>query len=102
MNKLLKYIILFLCSVGMLISCGGGGGGGGGNCSATSPCQAGQFCHFTDLSCGDGGAAGSCETVPTNCEASEINVCSCESLTFFNECFANAASQSVRGPGECA
>ena len=85
---------LFACS---------GGGGGGGDCGGPTgkTCESGKFCHFTDLSCGAGDTEGTCEDIPQACEPAEINVCSCEGLTFFNECFANAASQSVRAAGEC-
>lgn len=79
-----------------LASCGSSGGG----CKSNADCGDTQFCKFSDNSCGTGG--GSCSDRPTTCPGDSPLVCTCEKLTFFNECWADAAGQSVASPGECA
>jgi hypothetical protein len=83
-----------------LTACGGGGGGSGPSCTSSSECAQGSFCDFADGTCGSGGS-GSCEPIPTVCTAEVIPVCSCEKISFSNECFANAAAQSVATMGNC-
>ena len=108
--------ILFLSLIG-LISCSGGGGGdskltgSGESCTSSAGCIDGEYCKFSDFSCGALGAAGRCYSIPVidcndpanNTEQTIIGpVCSCERLTFKSECWADAAGQSISGAGECA
>ncbi|MCC6953587.1 MAG: hypothetical protein IT290_05675 [Deltaproteobacteria bacterium] len=87
--------LLCLCAVA------GCSGGGGSSCTTSDECGAGQYCNFTDFSCGAAGGKGDCEPVGTACTLDSAPVCSCDRLTFVNECWAAADSQSLRAPGEC-
>lgn len=91
-------------AIGALISgCGGGGGGGGSACALSSDCAAGEYCQFAAGACGDDGNQGSCTALSGEaCAEGGTPVCSCDGISFFNECFATAAGQSIRGDGECA
>lgn len=97
-----KQVLFFAITIGFA-ACGGGGGGGGASCAASSECATGEYCQFDAGSCGEGGVSGACTAVDltTACPESGDAVCSCDGLTFFNECFAQAASQSIRNVGEC-
>jgi len=75
----------------------GCGGGNGGSCTSNEACAENQFCKFT-TGCGGSGA---CTDTTVGCTNEMTPACSCENLTFFNECWANAAAQSVSAPGEC-
>lgn len=106
-----------LISVVLLaVACGGGGGGDGKNgsgddCTSSSTCPIGEFCKFEDFSCGASGLVGACRTIPiVDCNLPAVDpeptdivgqVCSCDRLTFNNQCWAEAASQSIVGAGEC-
>ena len=102
-------------------ACGGGGDDGGSDevaCggAAGDSCLPGEFCRYEDLSCGNSTelvpARGVCRLIPIDCvtpvpEATPSPtaivgpVCTCDRLTFHNECFASAAAQSVSAAGEC-
>lgn len=95
----------FILLVGLLCSCtSGGGGGGGSSCGGADGalCPDGQFCNFHDQACGAADGGGTCESIPTSCDATLAPVCTCDLLTFDNECFANKAGQGVLSAGECA
>lgn len=100
MKLAFKLMALFLC--GTLTACGGGGGGGDCNPSAGSFCGEGQYCAFFDGGCGLTGGSGSCASIPASCPADAGTVCTCENISFDNECFAAAAGLSVKAPGECS
>ena len=98
-------LIRFLSTVLLataITACGGGGGGGGSgqSCTSSSECTQGSFWNFADGTCGRGGS-GTCEAIPTVCTADVVPVCSCEQISFNNECYANAAAQSVATMGSC-
>ena len=105
--KLFSVLVPSLC----VYACSGGGGSGksgsGDDCASNANCPAGEFCNFVDLSCGKTGLPGSCTTIPVlDCNlptSSELvgTVCSCERLTFNNQCWAESAGQSISGAGEC-
>ena len=97
-----RYVIASTMLILTLNACGGGGSGSSCNVADGSPCAAGEYCAFLDNSCGGAGASGSCMAVPTGCESAAAPVCSCDNLTFTNECFASQAGQSTRANGECA
>lgn len=73
------------------------GDGGGDETSPGVPCTKSadcpgspkQYCHFGDYLCGDGGASGTCTTIPSACSADD-EVCSCDGKTYPNECTAIA------------
>lgn len=89
-------------SLGVLICGCGSGGGGGASCVLSSDCGADQYCQFAAGACGDDGNQGSCtELSGQACAEGGTPVCSCEGLTFFNECFAAAAGQSIRAQVDC-
>jgi hypothetical protein len=105
----IKFSILLFLSLSFF-ACGGGGSGksGSGNdCASNANCPVGEFCNFIDLSCGSTGLPGSCTTIPIlDCNlptSSELvgAVCSCERLTFNNQCWAESAGQSISAAGEC-
>lgn len=101
-----KYIFPFCLVIFCSLGCSGGGddGGGGGSgdsCLNSGGCPAGEFCNFTDLLCGENGKNGRCEAAPAFCDLQIANVCSCQGLTFFNECFSSSAGQAVRSVGDC-
>lgn len=103
----MKIKILFLCalSTATILSACGGGGGGGVSCGAGvgNICPEGQYCNFDDFACGENGKSGHCTEIPVGCELAPIeNVCSCEGISFFNDCYAAQAGQSVRSIGDCA
>lgn len=99
---MLVRVILSLLVVSGLAACGGGGGDGSGpTCVTAADCAAGTFCHFADGGCGQT-SSGTCESIPTVCTQDLIPVCSCEQITFNNECYANAAAQSVATMGNCS
>lgn len=87
---------------------GSGGGGSGAKCSNIlgQQCGAGEFCNFTDGTCGETGTEGVCQPLTvTACTGPAISqaapVCACTGITFDNDCWAGAAGQSVRAPGIC-
>ena len=95
-RKILYSVIL----AATLSACGGGGGSQ--SCVLNSDCTSGtDYCKFAD-SCGSSGQEGTCTAIPTTCDPAVANVCTCESLTFFNECFAAQAGQSVASAGQCS
>lgn len=86
----------------ILILAGCGGGGGGNSCAAPDyACSEGEICQFEVASCGDLGAAGSCVAAPQACTEEIAPVCTCDGLTFQNECRALTGGHSVRGLGQC-
>ena len=97
-----KTIVLSL--VLLISACGGGGGGGGGGCNivAGQLCDIGQYCAYSDNSCGKTGASGTCTAIPLSCPAEGPAVCTCDSLTFNNQCLAAQSGQSIQAVGECA
>ncbi len=99
MHKMLK---LVACSV-VLASVGcGGGGGGGSDCGGTAgnACPEGSYCKVELGLCG---GEGKCTEIPASCDPNlPPSVCSCEGISFFNECFAAQAGQGVQSIGDCA
>jgi len=91
--------VLFISSA-VLMCMAGCGGGGSSSCTSNLECSETEFCNFLDGACGAAGS-GECAEVPDVCTEVMAPVCSCDSLTFFNECWSFAAGQSVRSPGEC-
>lgn len=84
----------------------GCGGGGGGSASCGGPeklgCEAGQYCSYFENLCGEVNPTGSCQPVQ-DCAAIPVSsVCSCDKITFFNECYADQAGHSIAAPGDCA
>lgn len=75
----------------------GCGGGNGSSCTTSDSCAENQFCKFTSGCTG----SGTCVDVNQTCSNEIAPVCSCDNLTFFNECWADAAAQSVSSQGEC-
>lgn len=99
-NIVTKAIILFVLILSS--ACGGGGGGGGGcNIAAGQFCDIGKYCVYSNNSCGRDGSSGSCTDIPPTCDTVAATVCTCDSLTFINECFAAQAGQSIQAAGEC-
>ena len=96
--------ISFLFTLVLFLSaCGGGGGGGGGcNIQAGQLCDIGQYCAYSDNSCGRNGTSGTCTAIPATCPAEGPAVCTCDSLTFNNQCLAAQSGQSIQAVGECA
>lgn len=122
-NDIFKILISVLL-IGFSAACGGGGGGSsnkngsGDECRSNSTCPVGEFCNFKDFSCGNSILPGACQTIPTSlvdCNVPPVidpndepdpsviagPVCSCDRLTFNNQCWAEKASQSISGAGEC-
>lgn len=64
-------------------------------------CQEGEFCNWTDGSCGAADQLGVCEVIPTSCNDVLDSVCGCDSETYSNECEAAGAGVSVASEGEC-
>lgn len=96
-----KYVLLTGATL-LFAGCGGGGSGSSCNVAAGSLCGAGEYCAYLDGTCGQSGESGSCVAIPTSCVAETAPVCTCDSLTFFNECLASQGGQSVKAVGECA
>lgn len=65
------------------------------------PCEEGEFCNWTDGSCGAADQLGVCEVIPTACDDVFNPVCGCDDETYSNACEANAAGVSVVSQGEC-
>lgn len=103
-GHLMKNRFLFLVVTATLVVAGCGGGGSGSDCNvaAGSFCQAGEYCAYLNNSCGRDGSSGTCVAVPASCEADALPVCTCDSLTFTNECLASQSGQSVQAAGQCA
>lgn len=86
-----------------LIGCGGGGGGGSNSCAAPDYiCPAGEFCKFELGACGALGVSGTCTTLPMACTADVAPVCSCDRLTFSNQCLAETGGHSIIALAECS
>lgn len=93
LRKLKKAAIVALAAA-VIAGCGGGNGG---SCTSNESCAENQFCKFTTGCSG----SGKCTDTTAACTNDMTPVCSCDNLTFFNECWANAAAQSVLSTGEC-
>ena len=110
-----RKILISCMLIGSIAACGGGGSdnknGSGDECRSNSTCPAGEFCNFKDFSCGNSVLPGTCQTIPlVDCNLPVVEpdplaivgpVCSCDRLTFNNQCWAEQASQSISGAGEC-
>ncbi len=92
--------LITLCGIAVLCaSCGGGGGGSSCSNLAGEICPEGEYCKFEIGQCG---VDGSCEPIPPSCDPGLVTpVCSCEGISFFNDCFAAQAGQSVQSAGDC-
>jgi len=97
MRKSIKELGLCFFLAAALTACSGGGGGGS-SCISNEECSETEFCKFETGSCSSGGK---CADIPTACPQEDAPVCSCENLSFFSECWANAAAQSVKAAGNC-
>jgi hypothetical protein len=93
-------MVFVVSVVALLLGCGGGGGSGPA-CITAADCSAGTYCNFDDGGCGQTGG-GTCEAIPSVCTQEVMPVCSCERITFNNECYAGAAAQSIAAMGSCA
>jgi hypothetical protein len=72
--------------------------------AAGSACGAGLFCRFAqEAACGSAGQAGTCEAIPASCNSIYIDavLCGCDGVTYGNDCEAELAGTSIRGPGAC-
>ena len=102
MKKIAGKLLILSFSL-LFTACGGGGGGGGGcNVAAGQLCDIGQYCSYSDNSCGANGTSGSCTDIPSSCVATGPAVCTCDRLTFINECYAAQSGQSIQAVGECS
>lgn len=87
----------------MLAGCPSGGGGGtkiecGGG--AKFACPSGLYCELGN-GCGGIDKQGYCRRIPENCPLEESPVCSCDKHDYRNECYANAAAETVAYIGKC-
>jgi hypothetical protein len=64
-------------------------------------CDDGEFCNFTNGSCGAADQTGICEVIPVVCPEIFAPVCGCDDQTYDNECVANAEGVSVASQGAC-
>ena len=64
-------------------------------------CEEGEFCNYTDGSCGAADQLGICEVIPEGCDDVFDPVCGCDDQTYGNACEAAAAGVSVASEGEC-
>lgn len=80
------------CSDIMIRECGGLQG---------LECDEGEFCNFTDGSCGAADELGICEVIPESCDDVFDPVCGCDDETYANECEAAAQGVSVASQGAC-
>jgi hypothetical protein len=67
---------------------------------AGEECAAGEFCNI-EGQCLVGDAVGVCEPMPEACPDVWMPVCSCDGVTYSNECDAHAAGASILHEGEC-
>lgn len=90
----------FILSLAFLIF-SGCGGGGGASCDLAdgAACGPGEFCKAETGTCS---GSGKCESIPDACDTSVSEVCTCDRLTFFNECLASQAGQSLLSAGRCS
>jgi hypothetical protein len=97
-------------SAGLALGGAGAAGGSGGlagdgmagdsgySCSTNSDCP-GPAWLCSKKACYD--ATGICKPRPLDCEASHAPVCSCDGITFWNDCLREQQGVSTSTPGPC-
>ena len=70
-------------------------------CNTNDDCDASEYCHFEDYTCGDAGN-GSCVPRGEVCSSIYDPICSCDYTIVSNACMATVMGASILSDGECA
>jgi hypothetical protein len=65
------------------------------------PCEDVAFCKYPDGTCFDSGSKGACTPIPISCPEDYEPICGCDGVTYYNECFSDAAGVSIDHRGAC-